>query len=140
MLRKLMWVGIGVAAFVVASAGVSLVSMGVSALVPGASPDKEGKIDPSPEEKAKAEWLTQMGGSSETQSSTQSKETTETSKETETKAAEPQPEAQPQESERSAPPPVVAPTPPRVSTGPGNFDAPMYSPPPPVPQVGPGNL
>jgi hypothetical protein len=91
MLRKLMWVGIGVAAFVVASAGVSLVSMGVSALVPGASPDKEGKIDPSPEQKAKAECLTQMGGSQETQSSTQSNETTEKPKESETTSEAPQP-------------------------------------------------
>ena len=86
-----MWVGIGVAAFVVASAGVSLVSMGVSALVPGASPDKEGKIDPSPEQKAKAECLTQMGGSQETQSSTQSNETTEKPKESETTSEAPQP-------------------------------------------------
>ena len=129
-----MWVGIGVAAFIVASAGVSLVSMAVSSLVPGASPDKEGKLDPSPEQKAKAEWLTQMGGSQETQSSTQSKETEEA------KAPDPQPAPQQPEPERSAPPPVDPPTPPRVASGPGNFDAPLYAPPPPVPQVGPGNL
>lgn len=128
-----MWVGIGVAAFIVASAGVSLVSMAVSSLVPGASPDKEGKLDPSPEQKAKAEWLTQMGGSQETQSSTQSKEAKEA------KAPDPQPAPQQPEPERSAPP-VDPPTPPRAASGPGNFDAPLYAPPPPVPQVGPGNL
>lgn len=135
MLRKVMWVGIGVAAFLVASAGVSLVSMTVSSLIPGASPDKEGKLDPSPEEKSKAEWLTQMGGSQETQSSTQSKGASEKPKQPET-----QPEAPIQQAAQQTPPPVVAPTPPRASTGPGDFDAPVYAPPPPLPQVGPGNL
>lgn len=140
MLRKVMWVGVGVLAFIVASAGVSLVSMGVSALVPGASPDKEGKLDPAPEEKAKAEWLKQMGGSQETQASTQSNETSEKPKEPETTPEQTQPAAQSAEPERAAPPPVAPPTPPRAATGPGNFDAPIFSPPPPVPQVGPGNL
>lgn len=140
MLRKVMWVGVGVVAFIVASAGVSLVSMGVSALVPGASPDKEGKLDPAPEEKAKAEWLKQMGGSQETQASTQSNETSKKPKEPETSPEETQPATQPVEPEGVVSPPVAPPTPPRAATGPGNFDAPIYSPPPPVPQVGPGNL
>jgi hypothetical protein len=140
MLRKIVWVGVGVAAFLVASVGVNLAGMVVSALMPGASPDKEGKMDSSPEEKAKAEWLKQMGESQKTQPATQSTEALEKPKEPENTPEESQTEPQPVEPERSALLPVAPPTPPRAATGPGDFDAPRYPSAPPAPQVGPGNL
>lgn len=140
ILRKVVWVGAGVAAFVATSVGISLLSMVVSALMPGASPDREGRLEPSPEETARAEWLRKKGASQETQPSTQSTETADKPSEPEPQPEEPQPAPQPQEPERSAPPPVVSPTPPRAPTGPGNLDAPFDPPPPPAPQVGSGNL
>jgi outer membrane biosynthesis protein TonB len=99
ILRKVVWVGAGVATFLAASVGISLLSMVVSALVPGASPDREGRLEPSPEETAKAEWLRQNGASQETQPSTQSTETANKPSEPEPQPEEPQPAPQPQEPE-----------------------------------------
>ena len=132
-MKKVLIVAAGAAAFVVAAVAATLINSVVSALIPGRSPDPPGKLDPSPEEKSKAEWKTQMGESQETKHNTTAapapKQEPVT---TEEQPLNPAPEYLPE------PPKAVAqPTPPRAATGPGNLDAPSYNPPP---QVGPGNL
>lgn len=135
MLRKVGLVAAGVGAFFLASISISLIGMGVSALIPGASKDKPGKLDPDPQQQSKAEWLQQLegGGPAETK---------------ETKA-EPAPEAAPEPAQQPAaepapvfqepnPAPVAAPPAPKI--GPGNFDAPSPYTAPPVIQSGPGNM
>ena len=113
--------------------------MGVSALIPGASKDKPGKLDPDPQQESKAEWLQQLegGGPAKTQETK-----TETHKETTPEPtqqpapevkAEPAPMSQPA---NTTPPP--APSAPKV--GPGNFDSPSPYQAPPVIQSGPGNM
>jgi hypothetical protein len=136
--KKLGIIVAGFAAFVVGSVVVTLVSSAVSALVPGRTPDPPGNLEPSPEEKAKADWEAKMGKSQETQPKDDTKEEPTDTKEDSQPAEPPADSAQQSISEPS--PPVAPPTPPRVSTGPGNFDAPAYVPPPPPPSVGPGNL
>lgn len=135
MLRKLGWVAIGVGAFFAASIGVSLVGMVVSALIPGASEDKPGKLEPDPQEKSKAEWLQQLEGGGPTET----KETnTETQKET---TPETTGEAAPASApvfQQPDPTPTAAPPAPRV--GPGNFELPSPYSAPPVIQSGPGNM
>lgn len=140
MLRKVGLVAAGVGAFFLASISISLIGMGVSALIPGASKDKPGKLDPDPQQQSKAEWLQQLEGGGPA-------ETKETKSETKTEAApEPQPEAQPP----SEPAPVFQQpnpvpqmpvrVPPAPTVGPGNFDAPLPPPTPPVTNTGPGNM
>lgn len=135
MLRKLGWVAAGLGAFVVASVGVNLLGMVVSALIPGASEDKPGKLDPGPQQKSKAEWLQQLegGGPAETQ------ETKTETKQEETQQPAPEPAADSNPVFQPAnPAPVFAPPAPRV--GPGNYDAPSPYTAPPVIQSGPGNM
>ena len=135
MLRKLGWVAVGVGAFFVTSICISLGGMVVSALMPGASKDKPGKLDPDPQQRSKAEWLQQLEGGAPA-------ETKETK-------AEPIPEPTPEPAQQPAaepapvfqqpnPAPVAAPPAPKV--GPGNFDAPSPYTAPPVIQSGPGNM
>lgn len=132
MLRKLGWVAIGVGAFFVTSICVSLGGMVISALIPGASEDKPGKLEADPQEKAKAEWLQQLEGGGPT-ASKQANETTET------KATEPeQPATETSVSQQPDPAPAAAP--PTRTVGPGNFESPEPYLPPPVTQSGPGNM
>jgi hypothetical protein len=139
MLRKLGWVAAGLGAFVVASVGVNLLSMVVSALIPGASEDKPGKLEPDPQQQSKAEWLQQLEGGGPT-------ETKETKTETQTEAA-PKAAQQPAASPATEPAPVFQPAnpapmaaPPAPRVGPGNYDAPSPYTAPPVIQSGPGNM
>lgn len=132
MFRKLGWVAIGVGAFFVASICVSLGGMFISGLIPGASEDKPGKLDPDPQEKAKAEWLQQLEGGGPTAS----KEAKETSETEAPKEQQPAPETA--VSQQADPAPVVAPPAPTV--GPGNFESPAPYLPPPATQSGPGNM
>lgn len=135
MLRKVGLVAAGVGAFFLASISVSLIGMGVSALIPGASKDKPGKLDPDPQQESKAEWLQQLegGGPAETKETKTETTSEPTPEPTQQPAAEPAPVFQ-----QPDPTPVVAPPAPKV--GPGNFDAPSPYTAPPVIQSGPGNM
>jgi hypothetical protein len=135
MLRKVGLVAAGVGAFFLASISVSLIGMGVSALIPGASKDKPGKLDPDPQQESKAEWLQQLegGGPAETKETKTEATSEPTPEPTQQPAAEPAPVFQ-----QPDPTPVVAPPAPKV--GPGNFDAPSPYTAPPVIQSGPGNM
>jgi hypothetical protein len=130
MFRKLGWVAVGVGAFFVASICVSLGGMLVSALIPGPSKDKPGKLDPDPQQAAKSEWLQQLEGGGPTVSK-EAKETPEAPKEQ-------QPAPETAVSQQADPAPVVAPPAPTV--GPGNFESPAPYLPPPATQSGPGNM
>lgn len=135
MLRKVGLVAAGVGAFFLASISVSLIGMGVSALIPGASKDKPGKLDPDPQQESKAEWLQQLegGGPAETKETKTEATSEPTPEPTQQPAAKPAPVFQ-----QPDPTPVVAPPAPKV--GPGNFDAPSPYTAPPVIQSGPGNM
>ncbi len=132
MFRKLGWVAVGVGAFFVASICISLGGMVVSALIPGASEDKPGKLEADPQAKSKAEWLQQLEGGAPAVSK-EAKETPEVrAQETQQTAAEAP------VSQQADPAPVAAPPAPTV--GPGNFESPTPYSPPPVTQSGPGNM
>jgi hypothetical protein len=135
-IKKIGIIAAGVAAFVVGSVAVTLINSAVSALVPGRSPDTPGQLEPSPEERAKEAWAAKMGKSQEIKS----KEEPESTAVTEPASTEEPPIKTVDRSVSEPSHSVDRPTPPRVSTGPGNFDAPAYAPPPPLPSVGPGNL
>lgn len=123
MVKKLIIVGAGLAAFVVAAALVSIISSMVSALIPGRSPDAPGKLDPPIEEKSKQEYEATLNPKEEPKTNESS---------TETPPSAQSQEASPQQEAPSSPAPVpVAPPAPR-SSGPGNFDA------PPAPYAGGG--
>lgn len=141
MLRKVGLVAAGVGAFFVASVGVSLIGMGVSALIPGASKDKPGRLDPDPQRPAKAEWLQQLegGGLVETRETK-----TETKQEPVPEPIE-QPASKPEPAATQAPmfqqpDPTHPAAPPAPKVGPGNFDIPSPYEAPPVIQSGPGNM
>lgn len=132
MLKKLLLVGAGLGAFVVAAVAVSLISSIVSALIPGRSPDPPGKLEQPIEEKATADYKATLNPQSQTNAAP-----------TETQTPAPQSATQdfpvPQESAPLPAPVPAAPPAPR-SSGPGNFDAPPsytggggYS-------TGPGNM
>lgn len=132
MIKKLIVVGAGLGAFVVAAIAVSLISSIVSALIPGRSPDPPGKLEQPIEEKATADYKATLNPQSQTNAAP-----------AETQTPAPQAATQdfpvPQESAPSPAPVPVAPPAPR-SSGPGNFDSPpsytgggIYS-------SGPGNM
>lgn len=134
MSRNIKYVLLGICAFVIASVGANLVGLVVNAIFPNPNrPDPEGKLEPDPQQKAKAEWLQQLEGGGGT---TDGK----TSEATETKSEAPQkeePAEQPAPQPQEQAPVYRAPAP---STGPGNYDAPVpYDPPPPM-SSGPGNM
>lgn len=132
MLRKLGWVAVGVGAFFAASICVSLGGMIVSALIPGPSKDKPGKLEPDPQDQSKAEWLQQLEGGGPA-ASQEAKQTPEVKAQ---ETQQPTPEAP--MSQQANPAPVAAPPAPTV--GPGNFESPAPYLPPPVTQSGPGNM
>ena len=132
MFKKLLLVGAGLGAFVVAAVAVSLISSIVSALIPGRSPDPPGKLEQPIEEKATADYKATLNPQPQTNAAPAETQT-------------PAPQAALQESpvpQEISPPPAsvrVAPPAPR-SSGPGNFDSPpsytgggIYS-------IGPGNM
>ena len=131
MLKKLIILGAGVGAFLVAAVAVSLISSIVSALIPGRSPDPPGKLE-QPIEEATQQYKSTLNPQPQTNAAPAETQT-------------PAPQAAPQElpvPQESSPPPApvrVAPPAPR-SSGPGNFDSPpsytgggIYS-------SGPGNM
>jgi hypothetical protein len=132
MFRKLGWVAVGVGAFFVASICVSLGGMVVSALIPGPSKDKPGKLEADPQQAAKSEWLQQLEGGGPTAS----KEAKETPEAEAPKEQQPAPETA--VFQQADPTPAAAPPAPTV--GPGNFESPTPYLPPPATQSGPGNM
>lgn len=134
ILKKLIIGTVGLGAFIVAAALVSIISTMVSGLVPGRSPDAPGKLDPPIEEKSKQEYEATLNPKEEPK-------TNESPNETSTQQDSPpvQQAPAPQEVAPSPAPAPVAPPAPRTS-GPGNFDSPpsytgggIYS-------TGPGNM
>jgi hypothetical protein len=125
-------------AFIFAITASSVISSFVNVLIPNPNKsDPDGKLEPDPQEKSKAEWLQQLEGGGPA-------ETKETKPETKVEAASDQtdtsePASAPMETLSQAPAPV-APAPPAPRVGPGNFDAPPPPPPPPVIRTGPGNM
>lgn len=125
----------GVAAFVVASAGASIVGTLVNGLIPNNRPDPPGELEPSPEERSKKEWA-----ATQTKSDSKPQEPKQEAKQP---AAKETPVEQPKEPATTSPTPepvVAAPSPPRLTTGPGNLDAPVENPYFHPVQTGPGNL
>lgn len=141
MLRKVGLVAAGVGAFFVASIGVSLIGMGVSALIPGASKDRPGKLDPDPQRPTKAEWLQQLegGGLVETQETKAETKQESVVEPTQQPALDSEPAAA-QASVSQQPDPTPPAAPPAPKMGPGNFDIPSPYEAPPVIQSGPGNM
>ena len=118
MLRKLIIVGAGLGAFLVAAVLVSIISTMVSALIPGRSPDPPGKLEPPIEEKTKQEYEATLNPKEEPKTNESPNETSQPTPSQET--------SPPQEVIPSPAPIPVAPPAPR-SSGPGNFDAPPAS-------------
>lgn len=135
-MRKVGIILAGTVAFIFAAAAANVIGVVVKGLIPGPKDDAPGYLEPSPEEQARKEYEAKAPKPAQTPATTQA-ETKPEPKEEPTKQAEqtaaptPQPRSQPVET--PAPPP-----PPRVTTGPGNFDAPVYY--PPSGQTGPGNM
>lgn len=140
MRANLKYIIIAGIAFIFAITASSVISAFVNVLIPNPNkPDPDGKLEPDPQEKSKAEWLQQLEGGGPT-------ETKETKVETKVEVApapestqtpDAVPQATPQPQVVSAP---VAPPPPARTVGPGDFDAPAPYSPPPVTRTGPGNM
>lgn len=140
MRQNLKYIIIGVVAFIFATTASSVIGTIVNAVIPNTNkPDPEGKLDPDPQQKSKAEWLQQLEGGGPAK-------TTETKTETKSEAA---PEATQQATPEPAveqapvfqqPNPAPAPAPAAPRVGPGNFDSPSHYSAPPVIQSGPGNM
>lgn len=134
-------VAIGIGAFIFAVTASSVIGTIVNAVIPNTNkPDPDGKLEPDPQVKAKAEWLQQLEGGGpkadeSTTNQTKDKDETVTAEASATQTQEPAPKnAEP------APQPSVPAAPPAPQTGPGNFDStPSYTPPPAI-QTGPGNM
>lgn len=137
MRYNLKYIIIGIVCFIFAVTTSSVIGTIVNAVIPNPNkPDPEGKLDPDPQEKSKAEWLQQLEGGGAPA------ETKETKPEP---APEPAPQPTPQPVAEPAPVfqpanPAVAPPSPAPRVGPGNFDAPQPYTPPPAPRTGPGNM
>jgi len=146
MRYNLKYIIIGIVCFIFAVTTSSVIGTIVNAVIPNPNkPDPEGKLDPDPQEKSKAEWLQQLEGGGAPA------ETKETKAEPQQPKPEQQPqsEQQPQQFEQPAqqPTPLYRPADPAPApvyrtpkVGPGNFDAPTPYNPPPAPRTGPGNM
>lgn len=132
-------IAIGVGAFIFAVTASSVIGTVVNAVLPNPNkPDPEGKLDPDPQQKSKAEWLQQLEGGGPKSETTETKQEA-TEQPNKVEATAEQPTTQQPAAQETAPTPVPA-APPAPKTGPGNFDAePVYSP-PPVVRTGPGNM
>jgi hypothetical protein len=130
MKRNILIVLAGFAAFIVAGVTIPILQMAVTGLMPGRSPDQEGKLEPSSEDRLKA--IADKETKAEVKTETVAK--AEPAAETTTQASTaPAPTGEPMT------PHPVAPPPPVPTSGPGNFDAPQpYY--PPAGATGPGNL
>lgn len=136
MRANLKYIIIAGVAFIFAITASSVISAVVNVLIPNPNKsDPDGKLEPDPQEKSKAEWLQQLEGGGPA-------ETKETKSETKVEpAAEPAPAVDPTPAPAPEPAPApVAPPPPAPRVGPGNFDAPPPPPAPPVIRTGPGNM
>lgn len=132
MLKKLILVGAGVGAFLVAAVAVSLISSIVSALIPGRSPDPPGKLE-QPIEEATQQYKATLNSQSQTNAAPAETQTT-------PPQAAPQDFPVPQESTPSPPPVRVTPPAP-AANGPGNLDLPpSYNPSGGIYSGGPGNM
>lgn len=139
IIRKVGLVAAGIGAFFVAAVSVNLIGMGVSALIPGPSKDKPGKLDADPQQESKAEWLQQLEGGGPTQTKEAQSETSPEPAAEATQQPAPEPAAEPAPVFQPANP-SPPPAPPAPKVGPGNFDAPSPYTAPPVIQSGPGNM
>lgn len=143
MRQNIKYIVIGVATFIFAITASSVIGSIVNAVIPNPNKaDPDGKLDPDPQQKSRAEWLQQLegGGPAETKETKETKDEPKpvptpepTQQPTPESAAEPAPVSQPAN-------PVVAAPPPAPKVGPGNFDAPQPYTPPPAPRTGPGNM
>lgn len=136
MIRKTLLVAAGLGGFVVAGVLVTILSSVVSALIPGASPDQPGKMEPSIEEKYPKDNKQENNSTTAAveQPSTAVEEPKSNESPSETPVPAPASLPVPSSAVERAP---VLPPPPPVS-GPGNFDVPA------VPSYGggqgPGNM
>lgn len=136
MRQNIKYIIIGVFAFIFAVTASSVIGTVVNAVIPNPNkPDPDGKLEPDPQQKSKAEWLQQLegGGPAETKETKVEPTPEPTPEPAQQPAAEPAPVFQ-----QPNPAPVAAPPAPKV--GPGNFDAPSPYEAPPVIQSGPGNM
>ncbi len=141
MRANLKYIIIAGVAFIFAITASSVIGAFVNVLIPNPNKvDPDGRLEPDPQEKSKAEWLQQLEGGGP-------RETKETKEETKVETtAEPQPEAQPAQEtspvfrEPNPVPQMPVRVPPAPTVGPGNFDAPPAPPAPPVTSTGPGNM
>lgn len=128
MKRNIVIVLAGFAAFIVAGVTIPILQMAVTGLMPGSSPDREGKLEPSVEERLKATGSKESKPEVKVETVAKAEPAAETT--TQTGAV--------QTGELMTPHPV-APPPPVPTSGPGNFDAPQpYY--PPAGATGPGNF
>lgn len=128
MKRNIVIVLAGFAAFIVAGVTIPILQMAVTGLMPGSSPDQEGKLEPSVEERLKATGSKESKPEVKVETVAKAEPAAETT--TQTGAV--------QTGELMTPHPV-APPPPVPTSGPGNFDAPQpYY--PPAGATGPGNF
>ncbi len=135
MRANLKYIIIAGVAFIFAITASSVISSFVNVLIPNPNKsDPDGKLEPDPQEKSKAEWLQQLEGGGPTAT----KETKKEDAVEPTPAQEPAP-ADPAPAPQAAPAPVFT-APPAPKVGPGNFDAPTPYVPLPAPQTGPGNM
>lgn len=136
MKQKLFLGFVGLLAFIVASAGVSIIQMIVGSMLPNTGPDPAGKMEPTPQQRAKAEYQQQVKEGKQPPITEAKSETKSEPKQTESPQVETQ---QPTETQPEPQPVVRQVAPPPPTRGPGNFDAPepYYAPPSPV---GPGNM
>ena len=141
MRANLKYIIIAGVAFIFAITASSVISSFVNVLIPNPNKsDPEGKLEPDPQQKSKAEWLQQLEGggpaeTKETKTETRVEETTEPQPETQP-AAEPAPVFQ----QPNRVPQTPVKVPPAPTVGPGNYDAPPAPPAPPVTNTGPGNM
>lgn len=140
-------VALGLTGFVVASVGATILQTIVNGFLPNNGPDLPGKMEPTPQQRAKQQWEAEqrakgikVTAEKQEESSAASAAPVESSPAPEPAPA-PAPEPTPAPQPAPAPRPVAQPAPPPPSrSGPGNFDAPVpFAPAPPAP-TGPGNM
>jgi len=145
MIKRIVIVAAGLAAFVVASAVVSIVQMTVTSLIPGSNKnDPPGVLDPDPIERIRAEHGAKQPKAAASEPKSEAKEEPQSEPQ-----SEPAPEPAQQAAREPEPAPVARAEPPVRSsppapTGPGNYADASYreynAPSAPYGATGPGNL
>lgn len=134
-------VALGLTGFVVASVGATVLQTIVNGFLPNTSPDLPGKMEPTPQQRAKQQWEAEQRAKGIKVTAEKQEQSSAASAAPVESSPAPEPAPTPAPEPAPAPRPVAQPAPPPPSrSGPGNFDAPVpFAPAPPAP-TGPGNM